>query len=73
MATPAAATARPAARMQEMVDFLVPREPGDSRDWFLMSASTAIFVYLAMEMFRVYLYLYHAAGLKPLVDVLHPR
>lgn len=38
-----------------------------------MSASTAIFVYLAMEMFRVYLYLYHAAGLKPLVDVLHPR
>ncbi|KAK9798925.1 hypothetical protein WJX73_001545 [Symbiochloris irregularis] len=62
-----------AVSFQDMVKYVLPREPGDTRDCLLMSASTAVFVLLAMQLFRVYVYLYYAAGLRPLIDVLHPR
>ena len=41
---------------------------GDARDWALMYTSVAVFVFMAMQMFRVYAYWYYAAGLRPLVQ-----
>lgn len=44
---------------------------GDARDWALMYTSVAIFVFMAMQMFRVYAFWYYAAGLRPIMQTFH--
>ena len=44
---------------------------GDARDWALMYISVAVFVFMAMQMFRVYAYWYYAAGLRPIMQNFH--
>ena len=44
---------------------------GDARDWALMYASVAVFVFMAMQMFRVYAHWYYAAGLRPIMQTFH--
>ena len=44
---------------------------GDARDWALMYTSVAVFVFMAMQMFRVYAYWYYAAGLRPIMQTFH--
>jgi hypothetical protein len=44
---------------------------GDARDWALMYTSVAVFVFMAMQMFRMYAYWYYAAGLRPIVQTFH--
>jgi hypothetical protein len=43
---------------------------GDARDWALMWTSVAIFVYMAMHMYRLYAHMYYAAGLRPIMQTL---
>ena len=43
---------------------------GDARDWALMWTSVAIFVYMAMHMYRLYAHMYYAAGLRPIMQSL---
>lgn len=44
---------------------------GDAKDWALMYTSVAVFVFMAMQMFRVYAYWYYAAGLRPIMQTFH--
>ena len=44
---------------------------GDARDWALMYTSVAVFVFMAMQMFRVYAHWYYAAGLRPIMQTFH--
>lgn len=58
-------------RCAQLMAEVMPQERGDARDWALMYTSVAVFVFMAMQMFRVYAYWYYAAGLRPIMQTFH--
>lgn len=46
---------------------------GDIRDSALMALSIAVLIFFSMQLYRIYVHLYYAAGLRPLVEVLRGR
>ena len=43
---------------------------GDVRDQTLMALSLAVLVLFSMQLFRLYMHVYNAAGLRPIKDML---
>ncbi|CAL5221040.1 g3163 [Coccomyxa viridis] len=56
---------------EHLMEEVMPDERGDAKDWALMYTSVAVFVFMAMQMFRVYAYWYYAAGLRPIMQTFH--
>lgn len=49
---------------------VMPRERGDARDRALMGLSLAVLVLLSMHLFRIYLHLYNASGLRTIRELM---
>lgn len=55
---------------QKFDQAVMPRERGDVRDQTLMALSLAVLVLFSMQLFRLYMHVYNAAGLRPIKDML---
>jgi len=53
--------------MDSLVAIIMPKERGDIRDAALMAFSLVLFCCIGAQMYGIYLHLYMAAGLKPIL------
>lgn len=54
--------------MDSFVAIIMPKERGDFRDAALMAFSLVLFCCIGAQMYGIYLHLYTAAGLRPILS-----
>lgn len=55
-------------RLESVVHYLTPKQEGDAGDVLMIGISMAVFIYLAMQMYRLYFYVYLQMGVMDMMQ-----